>query len=372
MAKGTPSNILTRQIAFRAEASDEGIIKGYASLHNSRLTDNAHCEIFMKGCWEKSIRDLFSEPLSRGEPPRVSVCWQHDWGKPFAVATLLADDERGLYTEARVELRGPGEVNADAWAQVKAGLVTGLSVEIDPSRSRYEYLGEAEARELGYEGEWCQFAPPRRWLEVYLLGWAYVLVPSASGARVTEVRSVKARTPHTTETRAMDETTKAELMAMIKAACDPMMERIAALEAKMPAEKAADEMPDEEVEVELEEVRSLKAQVTKLQADADEARFQAWRAANAPALSQDVARHLYAAPDATRAAMLAALAKPTKAAPSMPTLGAGSGMREADAPPADDEASKRALREACARECKGDKAAADRLYIERRKALLGA
>jgi hypothetical protein len=126
---------------------------------------------------------------------------------------------------------------------------------------------------------------------------------------------------------------KAELAAMIKAACDPMMERIAALEAKMPAEMPAEELTGEEVEVELEEVRSLKAQVARLQADADEARFQAWRAAHAPALQQDVARHIYAAPDATRAAMLAAFPKPAKAAPSLPTLGAGSGMREADALP---------------------------------------
>lgn len=326
------SEILRRQIAFRAEVGDEGLIKGYASLFNECLTDNAHCEIFAPGCWSKSIAALFDEPTSRGEPSRIAVNWAHDWGTPFAVPTVIREDATGLYTEARVKLFGAGEVNADRWAQVKAGLVTGLSVEIDPSRSVYEVLSEKEARDLGFTGEWSQWTAPRRWTEVYLLGWAYVLVPSMAGARVTEVRSVKPRA--TKGVRAMDEATKTEIMGLVAEACKPLMERLGALEAKMMPSEGED---GGEVEVvvggDSEEMRSLKNEVAKLKADADEARFEAWRAVNAPALSAEVARHIYAASPAVRADLLKMSAPKSVATPNLPALGAGSGLREADALP---------------------------------------
>jgi len=320
--------MLRREFAFRAEVGDEGLIKGYASLFNDRLTDNAHCEIFAPGCWAKSIEALFTAPTSRGEPSRLAVNWQHDWGTPFAVPTLITEDAKGLYTEARVKLYGPGEVNADRWAQVKAGLVTGLSVEIDPSRSVFEYLGEEEARALGFVGEWSPYATPRRWKEVYLLGWAYVLVPSMAGARVTEVRDAKGRAPHK-GVRAMDETMKAEIMAAIGEACKPLYERMDKIEKMMGEGEAVEEIVEETTpdgEEVVEEVRTLKAQVAELRAARDEATFQAWRATHAPALDAEVARHIYAAPEKVRAAML----KTAPATPNMPPMGGGTGMREAE------------------------------------------
>lgn len=323
--------MLRREFAFRAEVGDEGLIKGYASLFNDRLDDCAHCEIFAPGCWAKSIEALFTAPTSRGEPSRIAVNWQHDWGTPFAVPTVIREDAKGLYTEARVKLYGPGEVNADRWAQVKAGLVTGLSVEIDCSRSVYEIIGEQEARDLGFTGEWSQWTAPRRWTEVYLLGWAYVLVPSMSGARVTEVRSAKGRA--TLGVRAMDETMKAEIAGLVTEACKPLYERMDKLEKMMMPEGG--EMLEGEVEVtaEGEEMRSLKKQVAELQAAADEARFEAWRASNAGHLDAEVARHIYAAPDAVRAKMVTLATPKGGTTPSLPALGAGSGMREASAKP---------------------------------------
>ena len=325
--------MLRREFAFRAEVGDEGLIKGYASLFNARLDDCAHCELFAPGCWAKSIESLFTAPTSRGEPSRIAVNWQHDWGTPFAVPTVITEDAKGLYTEARVKLYGPGEVNADRWAQVKAGLVTGLSVEIDPSRSVYEILGEEEARALGFTGEWSQWTAPRRWTEVYLLGWAYVLVPSMAGARVTEVRDAKGRAPRR-GVRAMDETMKAEIMALMQEACKPIYERMDKLEKMMtPAEDGEGGEIEVTLGAEAEEMRSLKAQVAELRAAADEARFEAWRASNAPDLDAEVARHIYAAPDAVRAKMVTLATPKGGTTPSLPALGAGSGMREASAKP---------------------------------------
>ena len=326
--------MLRREFAFRAEV-EEGLIKGYASLFNDRLDDCAHCELFAPGCWAKSIEALFTAPTSRGEPSRVAVNWQHDWSTPFAIPAVIREDAKGLYTEARVKLYGPGEVNADRWAQVKAGLVTGLSVEIDPTRSVFEYLGEDEARTLGYVGEWDRYNPPRRWTEVYLLGWAYVLVPSMAGARVTEVRDAKGRAPRR-GVRAMDETMKTEIMALMQEACKPIYERMDKIEKMMmPAEDGEGEGGEIEVTVgaQAEEMRALKAEVAELRASADEARFQAWRATHAPALDAEVARHIYAAPDAVRAKMVMLATPKGSTTPSLPALGAGSGMREASAKP---------------------------------------
>ena len=356
--------MLRREFAFRAEVGDEGLIKGYASLFNARLDDCAHCELFAPGCWAKSIEALFTAPTSRGEPSRIAVNWQHDWGTPFAVPTVITEDAKGLYTEARVKLYGPGEVNADRWAQVKAGLVTGLSVEIDPSRSVYEIIGEEEARALGFTGEWSQWTAPRRWTEVYLLGWAYVLVPSMAGARVTEVRSAKGRA--TLGVRAMDETMKAEIMALMQEACKPIYERMDKLEKMMmPAEDGEGGEIEVTLGAEAEEMRSLKAQVAELRAAADEARFEAWRASNAPALDAEVARHIYAAPDAVRTKMVTLATPKGSTTPSLPALGAGSGMREANAANGDP---KDALWKAALQEANGDEAKARTIYLSRRKA----
>lgn len=359
--------MLRREFAFRAEVGDEGLIKGYASLFNDRLDDNAHRELFAPGCWAKSIATLFDEPVSRGEPSRVAVNWAHDWGTPFAVPTVIREDAKGLYTEARVKLYGPGEVNADRWAQVKAGLVTGLSVEMDPSRSVYEIIGEEEARDLGFTGEWSQWTAPRRWTEVYLLGWAYVLVPSMAGARVTEVRDAKGRAPRR-GVRAMDKTMKAEVMALMQETCKPIYERMDKIEKMMmPAEDGEGEGGEIEVTVgaQAEEMRSLKTEVAELRAAADEARFQAWRASNAPALDAEVARHIYAAPDAVRAKMVTLATPKGGTTPSLPALGAGSGMREASAANGDP---KDALWKAALQEASGDEAKARTIYLSRRKA----
>lgn len=326
------AEMLRREFAFRADVGDQGLVRGYASLFNARLTDCAHNEIFQPGCWSRSIHDLHTEPVSKGEPSRVSVNWGHDWGTPFAIPTLITEDAKGLYTEARVKLYGSGEVNADRWAQVRAGLVSGLSVEIDPSRSKFDLLDEVEARALGYEGDWNPYMPPRRWTSVYLLGWAYVLVPSMAGARVTEVRDARGRAT-CKGVKTMDEATKTEMTALIAEACKPLYERMDKIEKAMEGggdlEEVIEQTTDEEPAEMAEEMRTLRAQVAELRAAADEATFQAWRAANAPTLAADVARHIYAAPEKVRAALL----KTPPASPNLPPIGSGSGMREVSAMP---------------------------------------
>lgn len=134
----------------------------------------------------------------------------------------------------------------------------------------------------------------------------------------------------------MDETMKAEVMALMQEACKPIYERMDKIEKMMmPAEDGEGEGEEVEITVgtEGEEMRSLKAQVAELRAAADEARFEAWRASNAPALDAEVARHIYAAPDAVRAKMVTLATPKGGTTPSLPALGAGSGMREAVAKP---------------------------------------
>jgi len=91
-------------------------------------------------------------------------------------------------------------------------------------------------------------------------------------------------------------------------------------------QEVIEQTTDEEPAEMAEEMRTLRAQVAELRAAADEATFQAWRAAHAPHLSAEVARHIYAAPEKVRAALL----KTTPASPNLPAMGGGSGMREAE------------------------------------------
>ena len=300
-----------------------GMVGGYASIFNSFRNDRA--EIFAPGCFVEAIKTQHTEPIAQGEPSRFAVCWQHCWGEPVARAVSVAEDEKGLRFMDQLELigvdaSGTPEINADKWEQIKAKLVNGVSIEFDPTRSEFELLSEADARALGYEGEYSPYWPPRRWTKVFLYGWSYVIHPAQNEARILETRAANGG-------QKMDEEMIKKIVSeTIKAEMAKMEERLAKLEGGTV-----------EVEVEPSEeppaIEAMSARLAQLEKRALDAEFEAWRATHAPALDAEVARHIYGAPDTVRAKMVTLATPKGGTTPALPPIGGGSGMREAGAKP---------------------------------------
>lgn len=358
MAKGKKANKVGEVAAQRRElllapAADAGIVKGYASLFGGTLRDNSHGELFAPGCFAKSIADLHDAPLAAGEPSRIAVSMRHDWTDGFAVPLVLREDERGLWTETQARLIAPGEPNHEDWLQIKDGVLSGISIEFDSNRSKFELLSEAEARALGFEGEWNQWSIPRRWTEVYLYGFSYVLHPSMGGARVLETRETKGR-----EVGMDEEKMAAMIGAAVAEACKPYEERMGKIEARLGALEAEEAMPEDEpadpeepmVEESAEaartaEVEGLRAEVLCLR-----------HAGLAPAQARALLR---LAPE-ERDALLALLPQSSRTAPAIPPLGRGANAREGGAPTLEQIAAQARA------EAKGDNVKALEIYKQQR------
>ena len=299
-----------------------GVVGGYASIFNSFNNDRAEC--FAPGCFVDAIRTQHTEPIAQGEPSRFAVCWQHSWGEPIARAVNVSEDEKGLRFVDQLKLigvdaSGVPEVNAEKWEQIKAKLVNGVSIEFDPTRSEFELMSEADARALGYEGDFSPYWPPRRWTKVFLYGWSYVIHPAQNEARILETRAANGG-------QEMDEEMIKKIVSeTIKAEIAKMEERLVKLESGTV-----------EVEIEPSEepppIEAMSARLAQLEKRAIDAEFAAFVASNpvASKMSEKAARALYAMPSDARAETMKAMGGTT---PALPPIGGGSGMREAGAKP---------------------------------------
>lgn len=103
-----------KEFAFELKADDEqGTFEGWASVYGNV---DSHNDIVMPGAFDKSIRE------SGG---RVVILANHDPAKSIGLASLH-DTPHGLRVRARLELELQDA--RDAYARLKAGLVSGLSI----------------------------------------------------------------------------------------------------------------------------------------------------------------------------------------------------------------------------------------------------
>lgn len=109
-------------LAQAAEASEAGIIEGYASVFN---VVDSYGEMIAPGAFARTI----SAWKAKGRP--VPVLWQHDTRAPIGATTALEEDERGLRVKAQLlvdEVAQAKEAHALAKAQVLGGLSIGFSI----------------------------------------------------------------------------------------------------------------------------------------------------------------------------------------------------------------------------------------------------
>ena len=98
----------------------EGGFAGYASVFD--IVDNQRDVI---------LRGAFAETLKR-RPEDVKLLWQHQQDEPIGVFERLFEDARGLYVEGRL-LLDVARAKA-AYALIKAGAISGLSIGYSPVR----------------------------------------------------------------------------------------------------------------------------------------------------------------------------------------------------------------------------------------------
>lgn len=100
--------------------TEQGVFAGYASLFG--IVDTQRDEV-MPGAFRETL-------LKRDVP--VKLLWQHRMDMPIGVITSLFEDARGLYIEGQLLLEVAQA--REAYALMKAGAVSGLSIGYSPRR----------------------------------------------------------------------------------------------------------------------------------------------------------------------------------------------------------------------------------------------
>ncbi len=134
-----------------------GRFAGYASVFD--VVDNQR---------DSMQRGAFSETLARGIA-NVKLLWQHQQSEPIGVFDKIFEDAHGLYVEGRLLLDVARA--KEAYALLKAGALTGLSIGYSPVRYRID--DETGVRQL---------------TEVDLWEVSLVTFPANQAANVTVVK----------------------------------------------------------------------------------------------------------------------------------------------------------------------------------------
>jgi HK97 family phage prohead protease len=138
----------------------QGRFAGYASVFD--VVDNQH---------DVMLRGAFYKTLSCGVST-IKLLWQHMQDEPIGVFDRVFEDARGLYVEGRLLLDVARA--KEAYALLKAGALSGLSIGYSPVRYRID--AETGVRQLA---------------EVDLWEISLVTFPANEAANVTVVKSVE-------------------------------------------------------------------------------------------------------------------------------------------------------------------------------------
>ena len=117
---------LPTTLALKAHAGGKGEISGYASLYD---VEDHEADMVAPGAFEASL----AEWQKAGRTP--PLLWQHDAAQPIGVWRFLKSDARGLYVTGQLFIEHVARA-AEAYALVKGGALTGLSIGYKPERVR--------------------------------------------------------------------------------------------------------------------------------------------------------------------------------------------------------------------------------------------
>lgn len=166
------------------EVDGKGVVEGYIALFREF---NAHNDYLVEGCFEKAIRERFDQ---------LKPNMHHSWLAPLAPrADELHEDTKGLFHRITITGHDDPDLNRRNYLLLKERLIDGVSMEFDWSRSSSRPMTDKEVEDAGGLVRDVWWLSPMLYDEVFLLGWGYVLHPSAEGARVEAVRDIMGWTP---------------------------------------------------------------------------------------------------------------------------------------------------------------------------------
>ncbi len=157
---------MQRPLAIKSLAAD-GTFCGYASVFGARDSQN---EIVAAGAFRRSL----AEKAARGDAP--AMLWMHDPTMPIGLWVSLTEDRNGLRACGKLALGT--QKGREAYELLKLGALTGLSIGYRVVRSRLD--SRRKARVL---------------TDVELFEISLVTFPANDAARVSEVKSPRARRP---------------------------------------------------------------------------------------------------------------------------------------------------------------------------------
>lgn len=138
--------------------NEDGIFAGYASVFD--MVDSQR-DIVMRGAFRDSIKHRTGQ---------IKLLWQHHQKEPIGYLTRLFEDQHGLYIEGRLMLELAKA--REAYALLKRGIISGLSIGYSPLR--YKYHPESNTRSL---------------YKVQLWEISLVTFPANEASRVSVVKS---------------------------------------------------------------------------------------------------------------------------------------------------------------------------------------
>lgn len=155
-------SIKVRDFDLEVKSIDsDGTFSGYGSVFGNLDFDK---EVMAEGCFA----DCLAERSAKGR--KIPVLWQHQTNRPLGVYTNVEEDEKGLYVEGKL-LTKEVALAKEAYALMKAGAVTGLSIGFWPKESKFD-------QETGV----------RTWTRVDVDEVSLVTFPANDSARVEAVK----------------------------------------------------------------------------------------------------------------------------------------------------------------------------------------
>lgn len=156
------SKMMTKNLALSIKATeDNGVFEGYASVFDVR---DMVGDVVVRGAFDASLKK------HRAEGSMPALLWQHQHDQPIGVWDSMEEDGHGLKGRGRL-LVDDDPVAKRAFAHLKAGSVTGLSIGFILKRERWD-----ERSGLRYLDE------------MDLLETSIVTFPANPAARITQVK----------------------------------------------------------------------------------------------------------------------------------------------------------------------------------------
>ncbi len=135
--------------------TDTGMFSGYAAIFERA---DAGRDIIAAGAFQRALKNN----------PKLPLLWQHDAQAPIGRISDLLEDKNGLKVLGALTLNA--QQGHDAWALIKSGAVTGLSIGYRTRRAQLD-----------------RRANIRRLIDLDLIEISLVTFPMQSHARVTHV-----------------------------------------------------------------------------------------------------------------------------------------------------------------------------------------